>query len=82
MLPKGPTQSRQMKQVNLKLTIEELQVLTSLATDQLFRREFIDPKMPGYRTNLGELGVAKNTVARLRALLDPGLVRRAAGTVQ
>jgi len=71
-----------MKQINLKLTYQELELLTSLAADQLFRREFIDPKMPGYRSKFGELGLAKKIVARLRALSDPASVRRAAGTAE
>jgi hypothetical protein len=61
-----------MKQITIKLTIKELEVLTSLASDQVFRREFIDPKMPGYRTNAEELGLSKNLVGRLRALIKSG----------
>ena len=60
-----------MKTINLKLTLDELKLLTSLATDQLFRREFIDPKMPGYRSNAVELGVAKSLVSRLRLMTSP-----------
>ncbi len=35
-----------MTLITLKLTIEELELLTTLAADQIFRREFIDPRMP------------------------------------
>ena len=35
-----------MTLITIKLTINELELLTNLASDQLFRREFIDPKMP------------------------------------
>jgi hypothetical protein len=60
-----------MKQVTLKLTTEELGLLTSLAADQLFRREFIDPKMPGYKSNPDEMRLGKAMLGRMRFMLDP-----------
>ena len=65
-----------MTLITIKLTIKELELLTTLASDQLFRREFIDPKMPGYKNNPGEIILGKVLVARLRSLLDPGSSRR------
>lgn len=56
--------------LSVKLSIEELTLLTTLASDQLFRREFIDPKMPGYKHNLPELCLGKNLVQRLRVTAD------------
>ncbi|HUO32165.1 MAG TPA: hypothetical protein VMU80_23300 [Bryobacteraceae bacterium] len=50
----------------VKLTDQELELLTSLAADQLFRREFIDPKMPGYRCDPAELSSGKRLLERLR----------------
>jgi hypothetical protein len=50
---------------------EELELLASLAADQLFRREFIDPKMPGHKAVPGEISLGKELVARLRAAADP-----------
>ena len=44
-----------MKLVTLKLTTKELELLTTLVADQLFRKEFIDPKMPGYKSNAEEM---------------------------
>jgi hypothetical protein len=44
-----------MTLITLKLTLEELELLTTLVSDQLFRREFIDPKMPGHKSNSGEM---------------------------
>ena len=35
-----------MASVTLKLTMQELKLLTMLASDQMFRKEFIDPKSP------------------------------------
>jgi hypothetical protein len=59
-----------MTLINVKLTLKELDLLTSLASDQLFRREFIDPKMPGYRSNPAEVSLGKKMVERLRSVAD------------
>jgi hypothetical protein len=56
----------------LKLTDAELRLLASLAADQLFRREFIDPMMPGHRANPRELSLGKRLVERLRVMADRG----------
>jgi hypothetical protein len=58
-------------QTTVHLTIPELQLLTALAADQLFRREFIDPKMPGFKGNSAELSLGKSLLTRLRTILDP-----------
>ena len=55
----------------MKLTARELELLVSLASDQLFRREFIDPKMPGYKSNPGDVSLGKKLVERLRLNLYP-----------
>ena len=62
-----------MTTITLKLNAEELHLLSSLASDQLFRREFIDPKMPGHITKPGEINLGKSLVSRMRAALgiDP-----------
>jgi hypothetical protein len=65
-----------MTLITVKLTTEELGLLTTLASDQLFRREFIDPRMPGYKSNSTEMSLGKALVARLRLILDPGCARR------
>jgi len=59
-----------MTLITVKLTLKELDLLTSLASDQLFRREFIDPKMPGYRSNPAEVSLGKKMVERLRSVAD------------
>ena len=59
-----------MTLVTLKLTSRELQLLTALASDQLFRREFIDSRMPGYKFDAADLGLGKALVTRLRLVLD------------
>lgn len=58
-----------MKPVKLELTMEELTLLASLASDQLFRREFIDPKMPGYKSDPAEVHRAKELVGRLQLMV-------------
>jgi len=57
-----------MKLITLKLTMEELKLLTTLAADQLFRKEFIDSKIPGYRSNPAEVSTGKALVGRLRIM--------------
>jgi hypothetical protein len=59
-----------MTLITVKLTAQELGLLTTLASDQLFRREFIDPRLPGYQSNPGELSLAKKLVERLRVMSD------------
>lgn len=59
-----------MARITVQLSMEELTLLTTLASDQLFRREFIDPKMPGYKHNPPELCLGKKLVERLRLIAD------------
>lgn len=66
--------------LTLKLTTEEVLLLASLASDQLFRREFIDPKMPGHRPNVAEVSKGKQLVERLRQEIDPQRARKIATT--
>ena len=61
-----------MKHVSLAVTAEELRLLASLASDQLFRRQFIDPRMPGYKSNPGEVEMGKALVERMLLMLDEG----------
>jgi hypothetical protein len=65
-----------MTLITLKLTIEELELLTTLASDQLFRREFIDPRMPGHRANPKEMALAKALVGRMRLMVSEGAPER------
>jgi hypothetical protein len=71
-----------MKLVVLKFTTPELQLLTTLAADQLFRREFIDPKMPGYKPDADEMRLAKALVRRLQDTLHPVAERRAPAPIK
>jgi hypothetical protein len=65
-----------MTLITLKLTLEELELLTTLVSDQLFRREFIDPKMPGHKSNSGEIKLGKALVARMKLMIDPDSAKR------
>jgi hypothetical protein len=58
-----------MKNLKIEVTPQELSLLTTLLSDQLFRREFIDPKMPGYKGNPSELAMGKSLVLRLKSML-------------
>jgi hypothetical protein len=58
-----------MTQITIKFTLRELELLTSLATDQIFRREFIDPKIPGYKASREEIGLGKVIIERLKSSL-------------
>ena len=57
-----------MKNIKIEVTLEELLLLTTLMSDQLFRREFIDPKMPGYKGDPSELAMGKEMVLRLKSM--------------
>jgi len=59
-----------MTLITVKFNVQELELLATLASDQLFRREFIDPRMPGYKSDPEELGLGKKLVERLRSAAD------------
>jgi hypothetical protein len=59
-----------MKNINFSITFEELRLLATLASDQLFRRQFIDPKMPGYKGVPEEIDIGKALLGRMQLLLD------------
>ncbi len=65
-----------MTLITLKLTLEELELMTTLVSDQLFRREFIDPKMPGHKSNSEEMKLGKALVARMKLLVDPAAAKK------
>ena len=65
-----------MTLITTKLTIPEAELLITLVNDQLFRREFIDPKMPGHKEKPGEVALGKSLVSRLRDLVDEGTGRK------
>ena len=65
-----------MKLITLKLTVRELELLTTLAADQLFRKEFIDPRMPEYRSNPDEMSLSKALVGRMRKMVDPSYAKK------
>jgi hypothetical protein len=63
--------ARRMTLITVKLSARELELLTALASDQLFRREFIDPRLPGHNSNPAEVMLGKKLVERLRLMADP-----------
>jgi len=68
--------TNRMTFITLKLTLEELELMTTLVSDQLFRREFIDPKMPGHKSNSEEMKLGKALVARMKLMVDPDAAKR------
>jgi hypothetical protein len=56
--------------LTVKLTEKELELLCGLASNQLFRREYIDARLPGFESNPAELSLGKQIVERLRLLTD------------
>lgn len=59
-----------LTRISLKLSTKELELLRSLASDQLFRREFIDCRIPGSSSNRADLTLGKELVARLQSAAD------------
>jgi hypothetical protein len=56
--------------LTVKLTAKELELLCGLASNQLFRREYIDGRLPGFESNPAELMLGKQLVERLRGMTD------------
>jgi hypothetical protein len=61
-----------MKRINFTATVDEFRLLASLASDQLFRRQFIDPRMPGYKGSPEEVDLGKALVVRMRLVIEEG----------
>ena len=71
-----------MKHIRFAVTVEELRLLASLASDQLFRRQFIDPKMPGYKGRPEELNLGKQLVGRMLLVINKGTRHTTAAMAQ
>ena len=50
----------------MELTIQELEVLLPLASDQLFRNQFIDTRFPGFEKYIPEIQSAKAVINRIK----------------
>ena len=67
-----------IKKLSLELTIQELEVLLPLASDQLFRKQFIDTRFPGFEKHIPEIQSAKAVISRIKERLQqvaPGMLR-------
>jgi hypothetical protein len=62
-----------MSLITVKLPPKHVELLIRLASDQLFRREFIDPRMPGNHVNREEVNMGKDLVKRLQLLVEKGV---------
>jgi hypothetical protein len=70
-----------MKRIPLTLTLEELKLLASLVSDQLFRRQFIDPKMPGYKGTREDVDLGHALLGRIRSMIDESARLAAAAAI-
>jgi hypothetical protein len=52
--------------ITLRFTATELEILLRLAADQLFRKEFIDSRLPGCQSDIAELNIGKQLVQRMK----------------
>ena len=75
-VPAKPAVKKPMTSISVKFKPAELELLVALAADQLFRREFIDPKMPGHKANFADVSRGKELVSRLKMILDPAAARK------
>jgi hypothetical protein len=53
----------------IELSVEEMKALLELVEDQLFRMKYIDPKLPGHRSDPNRLSLANSAVSRIREVL-------------
>ena len=53
----------------MQLTFQELEVLLPLATDQLFRNEFIDRRIPGFQKSPQDIQAAKAVLNQIKERL-------------
>ena len=58
------------KKLSLQLTVDELEVLLPLASDQLFRNEFIDIRFPGFDKHIEQIRSAKAVIGRIKERLQ------------
>ena len=60
---------RSRKKVVVQFTIEELEALIGLADGQLFRARYIDPKMPGYKSDPAGMQAGQSALSLLQDAL-------------
>lgn len=65
----SPALEPRQQKVSIELTTEDLRILLSLASDALFRQQFIDTRMPGFRQDTECLQYSKDLVEQLRKIL-------------
>ncbi|HLK48193.1 MAG TPA: hypothetical protein VKT49_08665 [Bryobacteraceae bacterium] len=51
-----------MKSIKLSLTVDELKGVLQIAQNQLFHVKYLDPKIPGYVAQPGELKAAESAI--------------------
>lgn len=59
-----------MTRITIRFTAKEIELLSTLASDQLFRREFIDSRLPESKVNVTDVALGKSLVQRLQKILE------------
>lgn len=59
-----------MTRITIRFTAKEIELLSTLASDQLFRREFIDSRLPSSKVNVTDVALGKSLVQRLQKILE------------
>jgi hypothetical protein len=58
-----------VKPISINLSLEQIEVLVTLADNQIFRMKYIDPKLPGHKPVPEALETARTAVQALQEAL-------------
>jgi len=58
--------------IRFQLSSEQVKAVAAMVEDQLFRVKFIDPKLPGHKSNLEQLHAAESALVILKESLQAG----------
>ena len=66
-----------MQSIKLSLTFDQLKALLQITQIQLFHMKYLDPRIPGYQAQPGELEAAESAVRVLEDALKADRMRTA-----
>ena len=64
-----------MKSIKLSLTLDELKGLLHIVQNQLFHVKYLDPRIPGYKAQPGELEAAESAIRVLQEAIKEDRLR-------
>ncbi|MBZ5579415.1 MAG: hypothetical protein LAP40_22875 [Acidobacteriia bacterium] len=64
-----------MQSIHLRLAVDQIKALLEISHVQLFHLKYLDPKIPGYKAEPGELKAAESAVRVLEAALQEDRLR-------